>query len=184
MSFFLNAREYKEYKEVMKRNQSLEIQHKELIREFFDLKEKEKNTQNEFKKLEADTEVIKERLLAKEKEVDTKLKELEELIKTEQEKEKVTKAQKMLLLEFLGVLDIINSLDIQQGDKMKLLGYIINAHEKNIEKDFNGRGFHLDSPLSKLVNYNFLVKIFNDLGMKEQEDQAQRLLNQIKNKKS
>ncbi len=175
--FVLNAREYREYKEVMKRNQSLEIEIKDLIRQVSEFKDKEKNQENELKKLIQDTQLIKESSLAKEK-------ELEELIKSEQEKEKTTRGQKILLLEFLGTLDTIEGLKIHKGNKIKLLTYIVEATEKSVEQDYNVRTYHINSRLSNISNYTFLVDVCKKLGIKEFEEKAENMLQKIEKRDS
>src|ERR1017187_4515007 len=114
----------------------------DLIREKFENRDKIKAKEQQLNALIKEAELIKQNSL---KDALFKQKELDEAIQNEITKEKTTKGQKMLLLQFLGTLDTVNNLNISQGDKIKLLTYLIGAHEKNIEQDFNGRGDNLDS---------------------------------------
>lgn len=175
--YLLNAREYREYKAVMKRNQSLEIEIKDLIRQVSAFKEKGKSRENEHKQLIKDAELIKESALAKEK-------ELEELIKTEQEKEKTSLGEKMLLLQFLGTLDAVEALKISKGNKIKLLQYIVEATYKTVQQDFNGRKYHVNAKLSIHKNYASLVDICKKLGIKEWLEKAEIMLERIEKKDS
>ncbi len=108
---------------------------------------------------------------------------LEKKLKTSK-KQKSTLGQKMLILQFLGVLDKINGLKIKQGDKITLLSYLLDAHEKQIEPNFNGRGRNLDSPLSNESNYKFLVKLFTEIKLPDEKEKAEMQLEKIKRKKT
>ena len=89
----------------------------------------------------------------------------------------------MVILRFLGVLEKIDALSISQGNKIKLLSDLLDTHPKNIETDFNGRAEKIDSPLSNKSNYEFLVKLFTELGLKKEVEKAEIMLEKITNKK-
>lgn len=125
------------------------------------------------KKLINNNEVLNKSLINKE----------EELLESVEEN-KLTKGHKMLVLQFLNTLESVNTLDIPQKNKIKLLAKIIGGHEKNIEKDFNGRGFQIDSPLSTLSNYNFMEKICEELEIKEWQSKIEEMLDKIKKAKN
>ena len=108
----------------------------------------------------------------------TTVKKLEELL----EEKEITKGQKMVLLLFAGTLDSINKLETAQGNKVKFIAQLIGANEKNIEKDFNGRGFHIDSPLSNKSNYTYMEKICKELEITEWIELVRDTLNKIKDK--
>lgn len=143
----------------------------DLIPEVISCRKKIPELENELKKLQDEKETIKQELLNNKK----KLQEL-------QEDKEITKGQKMLLLQFAGTLDTIDNLHILQGNKIKIIAKLVGANEKNIEKDFNGRGFRLDSQLSKPPNYTFMKKLCTEYDINEWAEQVDSMLDKLKNR--
>lgn len=96
---------------------------------------------------------------------------------------KATKGQKMLLLYYLGFLDKIAQLNTTAGNKVKLLSKIIDANSKNVQKDFNGRGIHLDSQLSSESNYKYVIPLLFEMGLEKEAEDAEIMLEKIKSKR-
>jgi hypothetical protein len=168
----MTSKEFREFNEL--RNKA-EKYYKELhgvIRQNHAKEKEYKRKEDELKALIKETELIKEEELSKQRELD-------QLIEIEQKKEKTTRGQKILLLEFLGTLDTIEELKISKGNKIKLLTYIVEATEKSVEQDFNGRKYNINSRLSNISNYSFLVDVCKNLGIKEFEEKAEKMLEKI-----
>jgi len=108
--------------------------------------------------------------------------ELEKKLKTAK-KTRSTLGQKMVILDFLGALDSVNELDIEQKSKIKILSYLLDSHEKSVEPAFNGRGKNLNSALSNKSNYSFLVRFFEEIGLPIEANKAEKKLQLIKSQK-
>jgi len=143
----------------------------ELIKETLSNRKKLENNEKQINVLIKEKETLEEQLSSKEK-------ALKEIL----EEKEITKGNKMLLYQLLGTLDSINNLPISQGNKVKLLSKIVSATEKNLEKDFNGRGTHKDSPLSNVSNYTFLKSLSEELNITEWLNLAQSMLHKLENK--
>ena len=153
----MNPVEQKEYIRVIKRNHSLETQIKELIEA--NLK-RSKEESDDRKKL---TEL---KLLYQQAQI--------ELDKVKQPK--ATLGQKMCLLHHFGIIDFINGLQLEQTQKYKLLSYVTDAHEKNVQEDFNSPVKYEDSHLNNASNNKFLVKVFKEFNDEISEKWAQARL--------
>lgn len=134
-------------------------------------------------------ELIREKLSRKDYDLNNEkeLRDCKELNKTyelELRKERVprtTLGQKIVLLDHFKVLDFMVTLNLNLGDLYKLLSYVLDADEKETSTAFNDRGKHEDSPLNNISNNKFLVKVFQEFKMKEDEEWAQNRLDKLKN---
>ena len=146
----------------------------DLIREKFENRDKIKAKEEQLNASIKEAELIKQNSLT---DALIKQKELDEAIQNEKSKEKTTKGQKMLLLHLLGTLDSVDKLEINQGNKIKLLTYIVGANEKNIEADFNRR--NSDSKLNIKENYSWLRELSTELKITEFVKPAEDMLDKI-----
>jgi hypothetical protein len=110
--------------------------------------------------------------------IDERLKELEEKTFKTVKRLKATKAQRTLILKHLGLLDLIEQLDISKNNKALLLSVIIDA-DPDVEKDMNNIAKKSPDILSK-YNYEFLVKLFDQVGLEKQAGECEKLLTKIK----
>lgn len=115
--------------------------------------------------------------------IDQRLNELEFKSSKNGKKPEVSRAEKMLLMHHLGLLDKLRELNISNVKIAKLIQLLINASPDNIEGDLSD----LNNPKSALKNeknYSFLVKAFKDIGLNEKQKNAEAILDKIKNKNS
>ena len=171
MPIYISSKLHKELNYWKDKFQNCKKQLDELIPETLLNRKKIKELERELKESINEKNSIKNTLFTTEKQLQDLLKEKE-----------ITKGQKMTLLFFAGTLDAINKLNILQGNKIKLIAQLIGANEKNIEKDFNGRGLHTDSPLSNKPNYTFMEKICIEYDIIEWLEPVQSILDKIKDK--
>ena len=90
-----------------------------------------------------------------------RIKELEDKVFKNKKKE-ATRAQKMLLLLHLGILDKIDDLNLLKKHKSKLIATLISSSDTNIEGDLSNIK-RSDSELKTVQNYQFLIKLFKEL---------------------
>lgn len=107
-----------------------------------------------------------------------RIKTLEEKVFKTSRKSDTTRAQQMLLLKHLGFLEKLEPLNISKRAKAKLLSILLNASSENIEDDLT----YINSPTSPTTtkkNYEFLIKSFSEIGLTDQKEQAERILDEI-----
>ena len=74
-------------------------------------------------------------------------------------KKSTTLYQQILLLDYLGMLDIIRQLDTSNVKKAELLGKIINRDFSSVKKAIENLG-HEDSDLMTPLNLEFVLECF------------------------
>jgi hypothetical protein len=110
-----------------------------------------------------------------------RIKLLEEKVFKTSRKSDTTRAQQMLILKHLGILDLIESKKLTKKAKAKLLSTLLNASAENIEDDLT----YINSPQSPIVtkkNYEFVISAFSEAGLKSEKQQAEKILDQIERK--
>jgi hypothetical protein len=115
--------------------------------------------------------------------IDTRINDLEDNILGNQRKIKTTKAQQILLLKHLGMLEGIMKLDVTAENRARLLSILLNASFDNVKKDLQKINNEKDSELDIKSNYEFLVSTFNTIGLPEKADEMQKILDRIRQKK-
>jgi hypothetical protein len=110
-----------------------------------------------------------------------RVKELEDKVFKNKKKE-ATRAQKMLLLLHLGILDKIDDLNLLKKHKSKLIATLISSSDANIEGDLSNIK-RSDSELKTVQNYQFLAKLFKELKLKSQEEEAEAVIQKLLRKK-
>lgn len=98
----------------------------------------------------------------------------ERIFKTARKKDTPARLQ-LLLFHHLGLLDRINELNLSGVKKAKLLSILLNASDQNIKKDLSQIN-KKNSELKNSHNYSFLLKTFEDLGMKKQAEDVDKIL--------
>ena len=89
-----------------------------------------------------------------------------------------TRAQKMLLLHYLGALEPITKLPISNTKKAILLSKITGLHKDNFKGDLSIVNLE-KSEHSIRDNYEFLVNVFEETGLKDLRIKAEQKLNSI-----
>ena len=112
------------------------------------------------------------------KDVKQKVNVLEEKVFKTARTTTTTKAQQLLILKHLGILEKITDLNISTKKQAKLLSILLNASPDNIEKDLSQINFN-NSSLKSKSNYKFLVDAFNQTGLKELAKEADLILDEI-----
>jgi hypothetical protein len=110
--------------------------------------------------------------------IDQRLTELETRVFRTERKTLTTRAQQMLLLHHLGVLDQLNEFKISNKKKAKLLSVLLNASEANIEDDLSSINKKA-SYLKTSNNYGVITKAFKDAGLKDLYEQSDKILDQL-----
>ncbi len=95
-----------------------------------------------------------------------------------------TRAQQMLLLKHLGMIEKIDSLNMKVKDKAKLLSFLLNVSYDNIKKDLETIHNDSDSDLMTEKNYEFLYSLFKEIKLTEKTIEIELILDKIKLKKS
>jgi hypothetical protein len=79
---------------------------------------------------------------------------------------RATKAQKILILKHMGLLEKIDEIAMSQNKKALLLSVLLDADRDNVETDLSH--VHLkESPLRNEPNYAFLVEFFEKINEKQ-----------------
>lgn len=110
-----------------------------------------------------------------------RIKTLEEKVFKTSRKSDTTRAQQMLILKHLGILDLIESKKLTKKAKAKLLSTLLNASAENIEDDLT----YINTPQSPIAtkkNYEFVISTFSEAGLKSEKQQAEKILEQIEKK--
>lgn len=111
-------------------------------------------------------------------ELNERIEELENKVYGSQVKNKTTKAQKLLILHHLGMLDNLSELKMSNVKKAKLLSYIFETHADDIRKDLSA----IHNPKSSLktpFNYEVLAKVFKEAGLEKLEVEAEEILRKL-----
>ncbi len=90
-----------------------------------------------------------------------------------------TKAQQMLLLKHLGILKIIDGLNIKVKQKAMLLSSLLNASADNIEGDLSQIRYDNSPLLTTKTNYEFLENTFRNVGLSDKADEMLKILDEI-----
>jgi hypothetical protein len=114
-------------------------------------------------------------------ELTERVKELEDAVFKKKKKTQTTRAQQMLLLKHLGLLEVIERFEITKKAKAELLGIILNASAENVEHDLTEINSN-KSPLRTSKNYDFLIRNFSKVGLKEKEIEAENVFIEISRK--
>jgi hypothetical protein len=110
--------------------------------------------------------------------LEERVKKLEEKVFKKLKRTSATKSQKVLLYKELGLLDIIDELDLSQNKKALLISVLIEGDPDNIEEDLRTVR-RPNSDLKTAFNYRFLREFYDDLGLNKQASNAQKVLNKI-----
>lgn len=112
-----------------------------------------------------------------------RIKVLEDAKDKKSKKENTTRSQQMLILKHCGLLEPIDNITIegkkmQKQQKAKLLSVLLNTGADNIESDLTYILYD-NHKLRTEKDYLFLVKTFKEIGLKDQEKQAEIILQKI-----
>ena len=110
-----------------------------------------------------------------------RVKNLEDKVFKKSKKEQTTRAQQMLLFKHLGLLEIIEKLEVPKKSKAKLLSVLLNGNADNIEDDLT-KIHHQDSEIRTKRNYEFIKKTFEEVGLKSLSDEADKILDNLHRK--
>lgn len=108
-----------------------------------------------------------------------KVKELEDRMPRKKVVE-TTRAQQMLILKHLGIIDIILEPKNEKQQKAKLLSVLLNRSATNIEDDLSYI-LSNDPNLRSKRDYLFLINVFKDAGLPELEKECQDIFDKIGN---
>ncbi len=111
-------------------------------------------------------------------ELNDRIMELENRVLKTERKTITHRAQQMLILHHLGILDKLNELDISGVKKAKLLSALLNASQDNIKDDLSAIN-KKDSYLKSTANYKVVNKIFKEAGLKKLTDQTDKILDDL-----
>jgi hypothetical protein len=90
------------------------------------------------------------------------------------EKKPTTLSQQLLILENLGLLNTIRKLDLSENKKVLLLSKLLNGDLSNTKKLFS----NIETAKFEL-NYEFLIDLFNEAGLKKEADKAEKELSKF-----
>jgi hypothetical protein len=99
--------------------------------------------------------------------------------KVYKKKHETTRAQQMLLLHHFGFLEKLDSLKLNKKSKARLLSALLNRSEDNIEGDLTTIKNIKKSDLSTKENYEFLIRLFKEVGMTEKSEELEKILSNI-----
>jgi hypothetical protein len=86
--------------------------------------------------------------------------------------------QKMLILHKLGIMEVINTLDIQEQQKAEILSLLLGEDRDNIEKMLLNYNDENDR-LRKKKTYEYVYKKFNDLGLNALSEEVKEVCKKI-----
>jgi hypothetical protein len=110
--------------------------------------------------------------------VEKRLNDIENKVFRTAKKSFTTRAQQMLILYHLGLLEKINELPISKKKKAKLLSVLLNANADNIEGDLTYSQKRM-SDLRIKENYSFLTELFQEVGLQELANQTDIVLDKL-----
>ncbi len=112
-----------------------------------------------------------------------RIKNLEDTVNKKTKKASTTRSQQMLILKYCGLIEVIDNITVdgkkmQKQHKAKLLSILLNTSADNVEDDLtyiaqDGHQFRNET------DYQFLVKTFEEIGLKEQKQRAEKILEKI-----
>jgi hypothetical protein len=105
------------------------------------------------------------------KDIDQRLNDLEFYFSNNGKKPNVSRAEKMLLLNELGVTQHLLK-NFSAKKLSKILSLLLDADASNIESDL-GECFNPNSYLKTKSNYKFLVRLFKELKLHKYEERFQ-----------
>lgn len=114
--------------------------------------------------------------------IDERLRDLEYKVFRTARKEITTRAQQMLLLRDLGLLEKLDELNLSGKKKAQLLSILLNASADNIREDLS----HIHRKDYKQINaenYQFLFETYKAIGLKELAESTDQVLDKLKAKK-
>ena len=110
-----------------------------------------------------------------------KLAKLQELETSIQSKDKARHKQQMLILHYLGILDKIDLLPLNQGGKAQLLSTLLNRSEKNTNNYLASIALTMATEQTDVAktpkNLNFVLNLFKELGLTDYTGSIQSDLN-------
>lgn len=110
--------------------------------------------------------------------LDERLSEIEMRVFKTERKNVTTRAQQMLLLKELGILEKLNEHKVSNKKISSLLSVLLNASQSNIEDDLSSIN-KAKSHLMKANNYKILANTFKDSGLKELQAQADIMFDKL-----
>ena len=90
---------------------------------------------------------------------------LEEAVFKKPKRKRATKAQRILMMKHLGLLEIIEDLNLQQNHKAILISIFLDVDPENVEKDLS-QVHKKVSNLKTESNLQFLRELYQDLALK------------------
>ncbi len=111
-----------------------------------------------------------------------RLTELEDRVFKTARKQTTTRSQQILILKDLGIMNIINELNISVKKKAYLLSVLLNASADNIKDDLS----NMYKPTYKhnnIENNEFLLKVYKEAGLKELAEKTDIQLDKLRSKK-
>ena len=110
--------------------------------------------------------------------IEKRLRDLEHKTSKGNKRKTASRAQKMLLLFHLGMLDNLLDMPISADKKARLLSLIIDEDQANLKGDC----LTIRTPktdLRKEINYKFLSEIFNEVELEDQAIEVENILEKI-----
>mgnify|MGYP003577615774 CR=1 FL=1 len=118
------------------------------------------------------------------KDINQRLTLIEEKVFKKVKRIRGTEAQRFLIHYHLDLIKPIQEMGIlSQNQKALLLSVMIDCDKDNAEKFLAELGKKERPKLHTETNYRFLVEVFETLGMEEKAKEADRILNEILNRK-
>ncbi|RZJ99555.1 MAG: hypothetical protein EOO46_22495 [Flavobacterium sp.] len=110
--------------------------------------------------------------------IDERISKIEERYLQTDKKTSTTRAQQIVFLKHLGLLEKLDSFNIATNKKAKLLAIILNASAENIEKDLSAIN-KAESHLMASRNYNPVVSAFRDAGLTALAEETDKILDSL-----
>ncbi len=111
-----------------------------------------------------------------------RLTELEDRVLKTARKQTTTRSQQILMLKDLGLMDVINDLNLSVKKKAYLLSVLLNASADNIKDDLS----NMYKPTYKhnnIENNEFLLKVYKEAGLKKLSETTDNQLDKLRSKK-
>ena len=78
----------------------------------------------------------------------------------------MSRAEKMLLMKQLGIIEYLICMEISQAKIAKILSFLINSSAPNIEKDLSDR-HNPHAKINTKDNYESIANFFQEIGLKQ-----------------